>query len=666
DLDEKARLLSELESARAASEAAAAARRPRLLLEFPVPAHLVGKALGSGGKTVAAARSLPGLTFIRYDNEAGVFRVFGTSPESALEARRMLELTEELMRIPTRLVGRVLGKGSLVAQSVVDKAGLHNLILGEERQPVTAAALQNGADSAGQNGDHLTDEDGSEAGKASESAEQQAGCPSTSIRLIGTREAVDSAKYMLDYQLAIARELDQLEREKLQVQASLLTPDSSGKAPSPKRKVEEKPVEQPAASQAAAADALAERGSDSGSAPVSKTSSVNGGGGGRGAGGSPRGGRGRDGRADNPSDSSNGGDSRRSQFDNQQQQQSQGLDGLAKRRPSQIVDAKTACDDLIGCDSPPMSELEHLTSPGSTEESDMHVSDYTVVMFGATGVGKTCLVQRFITGGFRERHLATVEDLYCRLSTSHGQLCTLHVVDTAGGLQYPAMCRLAMEKANAFMLVYSVDNEKGVRQSGLIGSALRCVDDADPSLLVQVVGPRQVVICYERRQRRQDGAGALLGRDAQQAVGELASERVDEAKRARPGAGFAALAQAPNQAHFLKRCRSICNSMLMSSSSGLTAMVALDDSSLLDVDAADDDALPPRRYDAADSAAFLAGFRLTAAAGGQSGMRRRTRTRRSPAELMLAVYQSSSCMVSSRSSVMGATITRPLVLGPPT
>ncbi|PAA74121.1 hypothetical protein BOX15_Mlig012685g1 [Macrostomum lignano] len=421
DLDEKARLLSELESARAASEAAAAARRPRLLLEFPVPAHLVGKALGSGGKTVAAARSLPGLTFIRYDNEAGVFRVFGTSPESALEARRMLELTEELMRIPTRLVGRVLGKGSLVAQSVVDKAGLHNLILGEERQPVTAAALQNGADSAGQNGDHLTDEDGSEAGKASESAEQQAGCPSTSIRLIGTREAVDSAKYMLDYQLAIARELDQLEREKLQVQASLLTPDSSGKAPSPKRKVEEKPVEQPAASQAAAADALAERGSDSGSAPVSKTSSVNGGGGGRGAGGSPRGGRGRDGRAGgwayanytdyanydhyngdregdynfvfdyryhyqqychfsnsygshnnnnnsyynpnyysgnhpagqrfrdkrpfksaagaggqanvrhrkadhNPSDSSNGGDSRRSQFDNQQQQQSQGLE----------------------------------------------------------------------------------------------------------------------------------------------------------------------------------------------------------------------------------------------------------------------------------------------------------------------------------------------------
>uniref|UniRef100_A0A1I8JPK4 KH domain-containing protein n=1 Tax=Macrostomum lignano TaxID=282301 RepID=A0A1I8JPK4_9PLAT len=279
DLDEKARLLSELESARAASEAAAAARRPRLLLEFPVPAHLVGKALGSGGKTVAAARSLPGLTFIRYDNEAGVFRVFGTSPESALEARRMLELTDELVRIPTRLVGRVLGKGSLVAQSVVDKAGLHNLILGEERQPVTAAASQNGEDSAGLNGDHPADEDGSEAGKASR-------LPQHINPTDRHREAVDSAKYMLDYQLAIARELDQLEREKLQRQGALA-----------KGKVEEKPVEQPAASQAAAADALAGKGSDSGSAPVSKTSSVNGGGGGRGAGGSPRGGRGRGGQA---------------------------------------------------------------------------------------------------------------------------------------------------------------------------------------------------------------------------------------------------------------------------------------------------------------------------------------------------------------------------------
>ena len=67
------------------------------------------------------------------------------------------------------------------------------------------------------------------------------------------------------------------------------------------------------------------------------------------------------------------------------------------------------------------------------------------------GVGKTSLVLRFIHGTFRESYVPTIEDTYRKVISSKTPnsppaVCTLHITDTTGSHQFPAMQRLSISK----------------------------------------------------------------------------------------------------------------------------------------------------------------------------------------------------------------------------
>lgn len=83
-----------------------------------------------------------------------------------------------------------------------------------------------------------------------------------------------------------------------------------------------------------------------------------------------------------------------------------------------------------------------------------------VAVFGAAETGKSSLIARFLGQAFEEAHKPTVEDFYCSQIYSGESLCYLNIIDTSGSFEFPAMERLAMEKADAFIFVYSIDNIK--------------------------------------------------------------------------------------------------------------------------------------------------------------------------------------------------------------
>ena len=67
------------------------------------------------------------------------------------------------------------------------------------------------------------------------------------------------------------------------------------------------------------------------------------------------------------------------------------------------------------------------------------------------GVGKTSMVQRFISGTFRESYVPTIEDTYrktisSKTPNSPPAVCTLQITDTTGSHQFPAMQRLSISK----------------------------------------------------------------------------------------------------------------------------------------------------------------------------------------------------------------------------
>merc|ERR1712203_320501 len=85
------------------------------------------------------------------------------------------------------------------------------------------------------------------------------------------------------------------------------------------------------------------------------------------------------------------------------------------------------------------------------------------------GVGKTSLVLRFIQGTFRDSYVPTIEDAYRKVISSKTQnsppaVCTLHITDTTGSHQFPAMQRLSISKGHAFILVFSISSRQSLEE----------------------------------------------------------------------------------------------------------------------------------------------------------------------------------------------------------
>ncbi len=82
-----------------------------------------------------------------------------------------------------------------------------------------------------------------------------------------------------------------------------------------------------------------------------------------------------------------------------------------------------------------------------------------IAVMGATKTGKTSLISRFLEQPFEERHKPTVEDYYIGKFYVGETLCHMEITDTSGSFEFPAMERLTMEKADAFIFVYSLEDE---------------------------------------------------------------------------------------------------------------------------------------------------------------------------------------------------------------
>ncbi|XP_060577791.1 GTP-binding protein Di-Ras2-like [Ruditapes philippinarum] len=82
-----------------------------------------------------------------------------------------------------------------------------------------------------------------------------------------------------------------------------------------------------------------------------------------------------------------------------------------------------------------------------------------VVLLGAGGVGKSSILKRFLFNTYSDTYQETVEDLYCREYLIQGADIKVDYLDTAGKLVFPAMRRLSITTAHAFILVYSVTKQ---------------------------------------------------------------------------------------------------------------------------------------------------------------------------------------------------------------
>nr|AAU45400.1 ras-dva small GTPase [Xenopus tropicalis] len=110
-----------------------------------------------------------------------------------------------------------------------------------------------------------------------------------------------------------------------------------------------------------------------------------------------------------------------------------------------------------------------------------------LVFFGAAGVGKTALIQRFLNDRFDDRYRRTVEEMYC-LNPEPGALqLRIQILDTSGSYSFPAMRKLSIQQGDAFALVFSLSEPDSFQEVERLRSEIIQVK-GDAEVPIVVVG----------------------------------------------------------------------------------------------------------------------------------------------------------------------------------
>ncbi|CAM9914152.1 GTP-binding protein Rhes-like [Lampetra fluviatilis] len=90
---------------------------------------------------------------------------------------------------------------------------------------------------------------------------------------------------------------------------------------------------------------------------------------------------------------------------------------------------------------------------------------YRMVVLGASKVGKTALVSRFLLGRFEDAYTPTIEDFHRKLYRIRGELYQLDILDTSGNHPFPAMRRLCLLTGDLFVVVFSLDSRASFEEA---------------------------------------------------------------------------------------------------------------------------------------------------------------------------------------------------------
>lgn len=133
--------------------------------------------------------------------------------------------------------------------------------------------------------------------------------------------------------------------------------------------------------------------------------------------------------------------------------------------------------------------MRNVLDEEQSPEPTVYFKKFTIAVFGDSGVGKSSIVRRLLASDeYVTEHEPTVEDFYVKQLTHRNKAYELHIIDTSGTYEFPAMRRIAMEKADASVLVYSLDKPHSfTKLERYMDEITKCCDDRMRKMPVIIV-----------------------------------------------------------------------------------------------------------------------------------------------------------------------------------
>jgi len=123
----------------------------------------------------------------------------------------------------------------------------------------------------------------------------------------------------------------------------------------------------------------------------------------------------------------------------------------------------------------PQSEFDGINESGSITKdynaswkhyfaARIHIpKEIKIVVLGASSVGKTACIIKYVQGVFVETNDAILEDQCIRTVTFGGKSCRIEFIDASGTDRYLAIRDLYMRKGHGFVAVFSITSEASFR-----------------------------------------------------------------------------------------------------------------------------------------------------------------------------------------------------------
>ena len=100
--------------------------------------------------------------------------------------------------------------------------------------------------------------------------------------------------------------------------------------------------------------------------------------------------------------------------------------------------------------------------------SDDNAKTCKVVLLGESGVGKTCIIARFINNTFEDNIMSTTGASYAGKTMSfdelNGQSIKFEIWDTAGQEKYRALTKIFYKDAGVAILVYDITRKESFEE----------------------------------------------------------------------------------------------------------------------------------------------------------------------------------------------------------